>query len=61
NIQLIFFKTKNAKNPVLVKIMLNEKECHLPIEGVNGVYYEWDKVKDYWINTVLASRPDISK
>lgn len=61
NIQVIFFKTKSTKNPVLVKIMLNEKECHLPIEGVQGVYYEWNKVKDYWINTVLANRPDISK
>lgn len=60
NIQIIFFKTKNAKNPVLVKIMLNEKECNIPVKSINGVYYEWDKVKDFWLNTVLANRPALN-
>jgi hypothetical protein len=42
---------------VLVKIMLNEKESKLPIDAINGVYYEWDKVKAYWTDTVLAAKP----
>lgn len=57
NIQIIFFKTKKASDPVLVKIMLNEKESKLPIDAINGVYYEWDKVKAYWTDTVLAAKP----
>lgn len=57
NIQIIFFKTKKASDPVLVKIMLNEKESKLPIDAINGVYYEWDKVKAYWTDTVLAVKP----
>lgn len=58
NIQIIFFKTKKASDPVLVKIMLNEKESKLPIDAINGVYYEWDKVKAYWTDTVLAAKPN---
>lgn len=61
NIQIIFFKTKKASDPVLVKIMLNEKESKLPIEAINGVYYEWDKVKTYWTDTVLAAKPHIGE
>ena len=58
NIQIIFFKTKKTSDPVLVKIMLNEKESKLPIDAINGVYYEWDKVKAYWTDTVLAAKPN---
>ncbi|MCQ2336785.1 MAG: histidine-type phosphatase [Paludibacteraceae bacterium] len=57
NIQLIFFKSKKSDNPVLVKIMLNERECHIPIEPYSDVYYEWDKVKDYYLNNVLKNIP----
>ncbi len=61
NIQIIFFKTKKASDPVLVKIMLNEKESKLPIDAINGVYYEWDKVKAYWTDTVLAAKPNFEE
>lgn len=57
NIQLIFYKSKESSNPVLVKIMLNERECHIPIEPYSDVYYEWDKVKDYYLNNVLKNIP----
>lgn len=59
NIQIIFFKTKKTSDPVLVKIMLNENECKVPVESFNSVYYKWDDLKNYWLNTVLAGRPDI--
>lgn len=59
NLQVIFFKGKKSTSPVLIKIMLNEKECRLPIENYDGPFYEWERVKDYWLNTVLANIPII--
>lgn len=49
NLQIIFFKSKarDVKNPTLVKFLLNEREVTLPIKEYSGVFYEWDKVKEY--------------
>lgn len=57
NIQLIFYKSKKSSNPVLVKIMLNERECSIPIDACYGPYYEWNKVKDFYLNNVLKNIP----
>ncbi len=54
NIQLIFYKSKKADKPVLVKIMLNERECRIPVETEYGVYYEWNKVKDFYLSEILS-------
>jgi len=52
NIQLVFFKSKKAGEPVLVKIMLNERECHIPLPAINDIYYRWDDVKAFYLSTI---------
>lgn len=54
NIQLIFYRPK--KNPsytpeeVLVKVMLNEAEGRLPVTPVDGPYYRWSDLRDYYMS-----------
>lgn len=46
NLQLVFYRTRNASDPVLVKILLNEKERRInEIEPVSGPYYKWEDVR----------------
>lgn len=52
NIQLVFFKNmEDASQPVLVKFLLNEEEQKIPVPTDTWPYYEWDRVKDYYINS----------
>ena len=45
SLQLIFYTRKNS--PVLVKLLINEKETDIPVlEAVSGPYYLWSDVKD---------------
>lgn len=46
NLQMIFYR--NHRGEVLMKILFNEKEAFLPIEGFEGPYYPWDEVKQYF-------------
>lgn len=43
NVQLIFFRNKAEK--VLVRVLHNEHDAQLPIEG--APYYEWETFRDY--------------
>lgn len=47
NIQIIFYKPKHGKKPVLVKVLRNEREAHLPVATAKEgwPYYEWRVVK----------------
>ena len=47
NIQLILYNTPNG---YFIKILLNEKEARLPLAAVNGCYYNWEKVKAFYIH-----------
>jgi len=47
NVQIIFFRNKNNPN-IIVKILMNEKECTLPIESRIAPFYEWNDVKKLW-------------
>lgn len=53
NIQLVFYRSKNYKDPVLVKLLRNEKEAHLNIATDKWPYYEWEKVKGYLVDNIL--------
>ena len=63
NIQLIFYRpTKmvngqcsmvNAKD-ILVKILLNERECRLPIPTTQYPYYNWSELRQYYLNKLDA-------
>lgn len=49
NIQFIFYRHKTKPQPILVKVLLNEREVHLPIKTAQYPYYLWQDVKAfYW-------------
>lgn len=47
NLQLVFFR--NAAGRVLVKLLHNEHEVHLPLVAVEGPYYNWNELRRYFI------------
>lgn len=60
NIQMVFYKPENEKataDNVLVKVLLNEKECRLPVSTDSAPYYSWAKLRQYYMDK-LASMPD---
>lgn len=50
NIQLIFYRSTDITQPLLVKVLLNEREIHLPVETTRYPYYQWTDVKQFYIN-----------
>ena len=50
NIQWIFYQSNQPNQPILIKVMLNEREVHLPLQTNNFPYYQWDAVKQYYKN-----------
>lgn len=46
NLQIVFYTSRKADKPVLVKFLLNGKEEKLCIPAEDGPYYEWNKVKE---------------
>lgn len=60
NIQMIFYRPENEKatpDNVLVKILLNEKECRLPVSTDKAPYYSWADLRQYYVDK-LAAMPD---
>lgn len=56
NIQFILFR---KGNDVLVKVMHNEHEMHLPLKAVKGVFYKWNDFKDFYSDYISSlSYPD---
>lgn len=47
NLQLVFFR--NAAGRVLVKLLHNEREAHLPLKAVEGPYYDWADLRRYFL------------
>jgi|GEM_PF-478052 len=48
NLQLVFYR-KGRKDPVLVKVLYNEKETRITgLEPVIGPYYDWNALKRFW-------------
>lgn len=60
NIQLIFYRPTKSKansqkpmtsaNDILVKALLNERECRLPIKTNQYPYYNWADLRRYYLN-----------
>ena len=47
NLQLVFYCSRKAGKPVLVKILLNENETRIPgLEPVCGPFYKWKELRD---------------
>ena len=64
NIQWIFYKSEQPHHPILVKILLNEQEVHLPISTQQYPYYRWQDVKQFYTNKLNQlglneNQPDI--
>ena len=65
NIQLIFYRPLPAKakgkgkglpkpGPVLVKALLNEREAYLPIDINQWPYYNWQDLREYYLQKIKA-------
>ena len=58
NIQMIFYRPENDKtispDNVLVKVLLNEAEASLPIVPVQGSYYRWNDLRQYYMKKLDA-------
>ena len=53
NIQLVFYRPKKGKTgDVLVKALLNEREAYLPINTNQWPYYNWEELRDYYLNKI---------
>lgn len=59
NIQLIFYRPTNPQpsslnpqpsSPILVKALLNERECTLPIPTTQHPYYDWATLRQYYLD-----------
>ena len=47
NLQLIFYRSRKADKPVLVKVLVNEREVRLlGLEPVQGPYYSWEELRE---------------
>jgi len=47
NLQMVFYRSRKAGKPILVKFLVNEKEVRLiDMEAMQGPYYEWEKLRD---------------
>lgn len=47
NIQMIFYRSPEYKDRVLVKVLHNEKETHIPVKTDIWPYYDWKDVKSF--------------
>ena len=64
NIQLIFYKPEKSlsshlspltsSKDILVKALLNERECRLPIKTDQYPYYNWSELRQYYLNKLDA-------
>ncbi len=50
NIQLIFYRPKKGTGDILVKAMLNERECSLPVATTQYPYYKWNDLRQYYLD-----------
>ena len=61
NIQMVFYRpvgtTGNDADKILVKVLFNEHEATLPIQAVDGPYYRWTDLRQYY-NRKLATPID---
>lgn len=59
NLQLVFYR--NADGDILVKAMLNERDCHLPFEAVDGVFYRWNEMLPHYRERFSAAEDHLAR
>lgn len=47
NLQIIFYQGKHTGD-IIVRLLLNEHDAHLPLEAINGCFYRWKEVQKLW-------------
>ena len=53
NLQMIFFL--NKKGNVIVKLVYNEKETHIPaVKTLDGTFHNWNDLREYLVKTAAA-------
>ena len=53
NVQLVFYRPKKGKTgDILVKALLNEREMTMPVQPVNGPYYRWQDLRQYYLDKI---------
>ena len=60
NIQMVFYRPLTGTGDILVKVLLNEHEATLPTGHVQGPYYRWSDLRDYYnrkLNTSIDWTP----
>ena len=55
NLQLIFYRPDNGsgdltEDNILVKALINEQEVTMPGVPVNGPYYQWKDLRNYYLS-----------
>lgn len=55
NLQIIFYKSKKSSD-ILVKVLMNEKECLLPLSPENAPYYSWEEFDKYYSDKIADIR-----
>ncbi len=57
NLQMIFFR--NKKGDVLVKLVYNDKETHIPaVKTIHGTFHRWEDLREYLVTTAAAISDD---
>lgn len=56
NLQMVFFRNDTNPDDVLVKILLNEEERHIPVADDLWPYYRWNDVRSYLVS-LLEKEP----
>ena len=50
NMQLIFYRSQQNPEDVLVKAMINETEVTMPGTPIEGPYYRWKDLREYYLS-----------
>ncbi len=51
NLQLVFYQGKKNSD-ILLRLLLNERDAHLPLKAINGCFYHWKDVKNLWMTQI---------
>ena len=57
NLQLIFYRSKKAVDPILIKCLLNGIESTLPLPSDLFPYYRWDDFKKFYTERCNSVQP----
>lgn len=60
NLQMVFYAPENTTptpDNVMVKVLLNEQERHLPVHTDSYPYYKWSLLRDYYTTKLAKPEP----